>query len=53
MVAAPESIEEDKDEVEWYPSDSDEDIDGFGGDNPAQVVLFDETQVRIEALEDK
>ena len=53
MVAAPESIEEDKNEVEQFSSDSDEDIDGLGGDNPAQIQLYDETSLRIGALEQK
>ena len=47
------AAEEDKDEVESTLSDldSEEVVDDFGDDNPAQVLLFDETERRIESLE--
>ena len=32
--------------------DSDEIIDDFGGDNPAQVLLFEETQKNMKVLEE-
>ena len=47
------AAEEDKDEAEDTLSEleSDEVFDDFGDDNPAQVLLFDETERRIESLE--